>query len=85
MHELFASGLVVDLAIGLLMLEALVLAWQRGRRSTPALPTVVAGLGLMLGWRFTQAGWDWTWIAAALSLAGLAHGWDLRRLWHQTR
>jgi hypothetical protein len=45
------------------------------------LPTLLAGLGLLLAWRVAQGGAAWIWVALPLSAAGLAHGWDLWRRW----
>lgn len=81
MHELFASGHAIDLVIALLALE-LLLRRVGPRRAALPLPTLLAGLGLLLAWRFSLAGWPWGYVAAALSAAGAAHGWDL---WHQWR
>lgn len=84
MSELFASGRVLDAVIVLLAVEVLVLWRLLGpRRAALVAPTMLAGLGLMAGWRFSQAGVSWSWIAIALTLAGVAHGWDLWRLWHR--
>ena len=81
MSDLFHSGVVVDLVIACLMLEGL-LVWGLARQRQ-ALPvaTWVAGLGLLLAWRFAQGGAAWIWIALPLSAAGMAHGWDLWRRW----
>jgi hypothetical protein len=81
MHTFFASGHVVDMVIALLALELLVLRVGLRRTAVLPLPTLLAGIGLLLAWRFSQAGWPWGYAAAALSAAGAAHGWDLWRLW----
>ena len=81
MHALFASGHAIDLVIALLALEGLVLGMGARRASVLPWPTLLAGLGLLLAWRFSQAGWPWGYAAAALTAAGAAHGWDLWRFW----
>jgi uncharacterized protein YfiM (DUF2279 family) len=45
------------------------------------LPSLLAGLGLLLAWRLAQGGAPWTWVALPLSAAGLAHGVDLWQRW----
>jgi uncharacterized membrane protein (UPF0136 family) len=83
MTELFGSGRAIDLAMAVLALEALVI-WGVMRRSRALpLPTLLAGLGLLLAWRFAQGGASWFWIALPLMAAGLAHGWDLWQRWPQ--
>jgi len=51
------------------------------RRHLLPLPTLLAGLGLLLAWRFAQGGAGWIWVALPLTAAGLAHGWDLWQRW----
>jgi hypothetical protein len=82
---------LVDLAIGLVLLELVVLlAWQRGSRpSAPAwLPNLAAGLCLMLALRAALGGAHAVWILLALMASGgahLAHLADLRRRWPALR
>ena len=86
MTELFGSGRAIDLVIATLALEALVLWLVMRRGHLLPLPTLVAGLGLLIAWRVAHSGGSWFWIALPLSLAGLAHGWDLWQRWpHRTR
>jgi hypothetical protein len=81
MTELFASGHAIDLVIAVLALEVLVVrVWMRRRHALPW-PTLVAGLCLLLAWRFAQSGAHWAWVALPLSAAGLAHAVDLRHRW----
>jgi hypothetical protein len=84
MSEFFASGRAIDLVIAVLALEALLL-WGvlRGRGGVMPAPTLLAAFGLLLAWRFGQAGAAWFWVALPLTLAGLAHGWDLWHRWPQ--
>lgn len=81
MEALFASGRVVDAVLALLLVEAVALALWRARPAMLPWPTLAAGAGLLLAWRLTVAGSPWTWVAAALTAAGVAHGWELWRLW----
>jgi hypothetical protein len=81
MNQLFASGHVVDLVIVVLALEVLLLRAVFKRAHVLPLPTLLAGLGLLLAWRFAQGGASWFWIALPLTAAGLAHGWDLWQRW----
>jgi uncharacterized membrane protein AbrB (regulator of aidB expression) len=81
MNELFLSGHVIDLVIGVLLVEVLVVRVWLGRHSALPGPTLLAGLGLLFAWRFAQAGWAWGYVAFALTAAGAAHGWDLWRQW----
>jgi hypothetical protein len=81
MSHLFASGHVIDLVIVVLALEVLLLRGVLKRAHVLPLPTLLAGLGLLLAWRLAQGGANWFWIAVPLSVAGLAHGWDLWQRW----
>jgi hypothetical protein len=81
MQELFASGQVIDLVIALMAIEVLVLWWWLGRRAVLPLSTLLAGLGLLLAWRFAHSGAPWPLVAAALMVAGGGHGVDVWRQW----
>jgi hypothetical protein len=81
MSELFSSGRAIDLAIALLVLELFVVSGWMRPRAGHLLPTMMAGLGLLVAWRVAQGGAAWIWIALPLSLGGLAHAWDLWRRW----
>jgi uncharacterized membrane protein AbrB (regulator of aidB expression) len=81
MNELFVSGHAIDLVITVLVIEVLVVRVWLGRHGALPAPTLLAGLGLLLAWRFAQAGWAWGYVASALTFAGAAHGWDLWRQW----
>jgi hypothetical protein len=80
MQHFFGAGHAIDLVIGVLALEAAWL-WWTGRSRLLPLPTLLAGLFLLLAWRAAQAGQSWVWVALPLTAAGLAHGWDLWRRW----
>jgi hypothetical protein len=81
MNQLFASGHVIDLVIVVLALEVLLLRGVFKRAHVLPLPTLLAGLCLLLAWRFAHGGAGWVWVAVPLTAAGLAHGWDLWRRW----
>lgn len=81
LEALFASGRVIDLVIALIVLEGLVLRWGLQRPAAAPLPTLLAGIGLLLAWRLSLAGLHWGFAAAALSASGLAHACDILRLW----
>lgn len=77
---------LIDLVIALTLLEAAGLALyhrQTGKGLAPAefVPTLAAGLALMLAVRAGVSGAGWAWVAAGLSAAGLAHLADVRRRW----
>ncbi len=86
MGELFASGRIVDLVLGLMLLEALVLVAYRRRtgRGIAAgnlVASLLAGALLLLALRLALAGEAWPAIAACLAVALVAHLWDLARRW----
>ena len=86
MREFVASGLIVDLAIALTLLELVGLIVYRARTGrgieASSLVTVLAsGLLLMLGLRAALTGADWPWIALALSASGVVHLFDLKNRW----
>ncbi|WP_232628962.1 hypothetical protein [Methylobacterium sp. Leaf118] len=78
MAELFASGRIVDVIVGLVVLEALLLLALRarsGRGPSPGalLSNLAAGAALMLGLRAALTGAEWPVVAAWLIAALLAH------------
>nr|WP_242477802.1 hypothetical protein [Rubrivivax gelatinosus] len=67
-------------------MEAAVLAVFHARTGRGLAPrdfaaNLCAGLALMLAVRAALAGAAWTWVAAGLAAAGVAHLLDLRRRW----
>ena len=77
---------LVDLAIAITLAEGLVLCLlhrRTGRGVAPRdlLPNLAAGLCLMAAVRASITGAGWTWVAAGLLAAGLAHGVDVHRRW----
>jgi hypothetical protein len=84
--ELFATGRIVDLIVGLMVLEGVLLAaWHRrtGRGIAPAglLPNLLAGVCLLLALRASLSGAGWGWIGVCLAAALAAHIADLRHRW----
>lgn len=81
MTQLFDSGRAIEIVIAVLALEALVVWFVMRRGHLLPLPTLAAGLCLLLAWRFAQGGASWVWIGLPLMAAGLAHGWDVWQRW----
>lgn len=90
MDELFASGRAVDIVLGVMVLEALVLGLFGGRpwvpRLAPLLLTLLSGAAAMLALRAALTGSGWPAIAFFLVLSFLFHLADLtRRAYHVVR
>jgi len=86
MREFVASGLIVDLAIGLTLLELVGLVVYRRRtgrgiEASKLVTALASGLLLMLGLRAALTGADWPWIALTLSASGAVHVIDLKNRW----
>jgi hypothetical protein len=86
--ELFASGRIVDLALGLVLVEAVVLLAIRRRTGHGVAPAelaafLLAGACLMLALRAALVGADWSWVALWLLGALLAHLADLGLRWRR--
>ena len=86
MAELFASGRVVDLILGLMLLEGLALAalWAWGGRGVPPLAlwaNLAAGATMLLALRLALTGASWVWVWLSLLVALLAHVADLGVRW----
>jgi hypothetical protein len=82
----FASGRIVDLALGLAAIEAIGVIWftrrtGRGPAPWPYLVNLFSGGCLMLGLRAALVGEWWGWVALALIGALAAHLGDLRWRW----
>ncbi len=82
------GAMLIDLVIVMTVLEGLALAAyhrRTGRGMAPGdfLPTLAAGLALMLALRAGLSSAGWGWVAAGLMLSGVAHGADLRRRWRR--
>ena len=88
MAELFASGRVVDLILGLMALEGaglLLLRARTGRGPAPAalLAFLLAGACLMLALRAALVGAGWGWVALGLAGGLAAHLADLALRWRR--
>ena len=86
MREFVASGLIVDLAIALTLLELVALTVYRARtgrgiEASKLVITLASGLLLMLGLRAALTGADWPWISLTLSASGAVHVIDLKNRW----
>jgi len=86
MSELFSTGRIVDLILGLMVLETAVLAGYRvvhgrGIRTASLLSNMAAGACLLLALRGALAGAEWNIIAAALAATFAMHLFDLRSRW----
>jgi hypothetical protein len=86
MADLFATGRIVDLILGLMALEAAALAafhrmTGRGVPLAQLLTNMAAGACLLLALRAALTGAGWAMIAGALAAALMAHLVDLRSRW----
>ncbi|MFC3692387.1 hypothetical protein [Chenggangzhangella methanolivorans] len=83
MSTFVTSGLIADLALAALALEAALIGWLRRSRGGEALmefgPFIFAGAALMIALRAALVGWPETVILAALTVAGVAQFVDLVR------
>ncbi len=79
--------LLADIALAVILIEALVLALLArkagagGRAARRCLPTLAAGVCLMLAIAAVARDAAWWWVAAALAAGGVAHLLDLRLRW----
>lgn len=86
MSALFASGRIVDLILGITVLEALVLLALYRRNGSGIAPVdllgnLASGICLMLALRGALVGAWWGWIGLCLAASLVAHLSDLRRRW----
>ena len=86
MAEFFASGRVVDLILGLMLLEGLALAllWHRRGLGVPPRAlwvNLAAGGAMLLAVRAALTGASWVWIWMPLLLALVMHLADLGVRW----
>lgn len=86
LEQFYQGTLVVDIAIGFISLEALLLwvfhQWTgRGLALADCVLTIVSGACLMLALRCALTPGGWPGMALFLVAAGIAHGADLRRRW----
>jgi hypothetical protein len=86
MGNLIASGHIVDVILGLVAVECLVMTIYRRRTGfgIPArdlIANLLSGVCLLLALRCALAGLSWVWIAICLAAALLSHLADLRQRW----
>ena len=86
LEQFYQGTLVVDIAIGFISLEALLLwafhKWTgRGLALADCMLTIVSGACLMLALRCALTPGGWPGMALFLVAAGVAHGADLRSRW----
>lgn len=86
MSELFVSGHIVDLILGLVVLEAVAVAIYHRRTGLGVAPAdllsnLLSGVFLLLALRVALVQASWTWTALLLFAALLAHVTDLWRRW----
>ncbi len=86
MDTLFASGRIVDIIIGLMIVEAAVLiAYHRATGNGITVPQILgnllAGVCLFAAVRLALTDAPWPWIGGALTAALVAHIADLRSRW----
>ncbi|WP_296804842.1 hypothetical protein [Thiocapsa sp.] len=86
MAELFASGRLIDLILGLVLVEAIALTvlyrlTGKGVAPRDLVGLLLAGAFLLIAVRFALTGADWVWIGLWLALALVAHLADLALRW----
>jgi len=86
LEQLYQGPLAVDIAIGFISLESLLL-WAfhkftgRGLALADCVLTILSGACLMLALRCALTPEGWQGMALFLIAAGIAHGADLRSRW----
>ncbi len=88
MAGLFHSGRIVDLILLLVLVEAVLLGWRhhrtgRGPSLRALVPNLISGAALLVAVRLALVQSAWSWVAAALLFALMAHLADLRQRWRQ--
>ncbi len=88
MVEFFASGRIIDLILGLVVIEGAALAlWRRRSGTGPGLQGMAAnllsGACLLLAVRAALTDAAWQWVAVALLGSLLAHLADLYGRWRR--
>jgi hypothetical protein len=82
--ELFQDGIIVDLILIVVAVEAVALLFlRRGLHKGPAvrdwLPNLLSGTALLVALRLSMAQAAWTWVAVALAFSLVAHVTDMAR------
>ncbi|RKT43408.1 hypothetical protein [Thiocapsa rosea] len=86
MAELFESGRLIDLILGLVVVEAIALTLfnrltGKGVAPRDLVGLLLAGAFLLVAVRFALTGAEWIWIGLWLGLALIAHLADLALRW----
>jgi hypothetical protein len=86
MAELFASGRLIDLILGLVLVEAITLTilhrlTGKGIAPRDLLGLLLAGAFLLVALRAALSGAEWFWIGLWLGFALIAHLADLAMRW----
>lgn len=79
MAEWFASGLAVDIVLGVIALEALLLAASRRLSLIDIVAALGPGVLILLALRAALTGAEWPWIALPLAASFPLHLLDLAR------
>lgn len=79
MHDLFASGRIIDLILLGMLAEMFALIALRRMKSLDAVALLVPGAFLMVALRAALVGAAWPYVAAALAAALVAHIFDVLR------
>ncbi len=74
-------GFLLPAIAGIMVIEVAVIAFQPGARRARFLPTVLAGLFIVLAWNASARGLGLYVVLAALTGALLAHAVDVARRW----
>ncbi|MEL7542491.1 MAG: hypothetical protein AAGJ70_01820 [Pseudomonadota bacterium] len=83
---MLTSPLIVDLILGLVAIEIVVLSLWLGRRSElfaplPVIANAMAGIGILIALKGALAGSPWPWVPTGLTLSLVAHLSDLALRW----
>ncbi|RYZ11838.1 MAG: hypothetical protein EOO24_05185 [Comamonadaceae bacterium] len=86
MERLFTLANLVDAVIAFTLLEGVVLVLHHRRTGAGVAPreflaNLISGASLMLALHGAVRDLGAVWVVLWLSLAGMAHAWDLRRRW----
>ncbi|MBH1945162.1 hypothetical protein I5L01_13105 [Erythrobacter sp. YJ-T3-07] len=84
MGALFASGHAADIVLGVLAIEAVILA-RRGWAFTAILGLIGPAALIVLGLRAALVGAEWYWVSLPVALAFPLHLLDLRHRLRTTR
>lgn len=83
LQHFFESGLVVEIAIGLILLEMIAVLWRRRKAGFAVLLGLIPGLCLMLALLTVLKGGDWRVTALLVTVSLPFHLIDLRFRLHK--